>query len=214
MFYMMGLVFFLLSSMTLQADNGLKKAFSEGIQASIEVVEHEKSQALKPIPKGYCATISAKTGVLSLEEEVKLESLALFLKYTPSMFETKIDDIHNKRILCLLIAKEKEVAMQKLKELGKLYPRLNEYITKVEILPAEQMYRIIPGVGRYYKDEHKKIESLEKALASDEALKGHIIHIEDKKKQDILFDNNSTRVLSSAIPNVLFIEHTVYRRKM
>jgi len=211
--YILG-VGFLMFCMTLEANNGLKKAFSEGIKASILVLEHEKSQALSPIPKGYCATISAKTGVLSLDEEIKLESLALFLKYTPSLFETKKDTIHNKRVLCLVIAKEKEEAMRKLKEIGKLYPRLSEYITKVEILPAEQMYRIIPGIGRYHKDESKKIASLEKALASDEALKGHIIQLKEKTNKRILFDNNSTRVLTSTIPQVLFVEHTVYRRRM
>jgi len=198
------------------AETPMKKAFSEGIKASIKVIEYEKAQALEPIPKGYCGAVTGKNATLNIWEEVKLESLALFLNLKPSLFEAKIDETHSKKVLCLVISDDKDESLAKLKEVEKLYPKLNEYITKVEILPTEQMHRIIPGVGEYFEDNSAEVKALKAQIKPDDIyekpLKGQIVLLE--KKNNVVFDNNNTKVIKSKIVDVLFIEHTVYGRNM
>ena len=197
----------------LLANEGLKKAFSEGIKASVEVVKHEKAQALKPIPKGYCVTVMGKESPLDLWEVVKLESLALFLEFSPSLLASKKSLNTSERVLCLSITTEKEDAIKALKKISKHYPKMDQYITKVEILPTKLMHRVIPGVGEYFEDKHDEIAALKRKMQPDRPLSGRIIFLNEKKKPKTLFDNGSTRVLATELKNVLYVKHTVYRRR-
>lgn len=197
----------------LLANEGLKKAFSEGIKASVEVVKHEKAQALKPIPKGYCVTVMGKESPLDIWEEVKLESLALFLELSPSLLAFQKSSNTTERVLCLSIATKKEDALKALKKISKHYPKMDQYITKVEILSTKLMHRVIPGVGKYFEDKHDEIAALKRKMQSDRPLSGRIIFLNEKKKPKTLFDNGSTRVLATELKNVLYVKHTVYRRR-
>jgi hypothetical protein len=198
---------------SLLASDGLKKAFAEGIKASVEVVKYEKSQTLKPIPKGYCATVMGKDVPLDMWEEVKLESLALFLEFSPSLLASQKSPTTTERVLCLSISTKKEDAIKALKKIRSHYPKMNQYITKVEILSTKSMHRVIPGVGEYFEDKHDEIEALKRKIQPDSSLNGRIVFLNEKKKPETLFNNGSTRVLASALQNVLYVEHTVYRRK-
>jgi len=197
----------------LQAQDGLRKAFAEGIKASIEVVEHERSQALKDIPEGYCVAVIGKDAPLDMWEVVKLESLALLLELTPSLLESNEGDSRQK-VLCMNIAKEKQDALKALEKINKHYPNMDKYITKVDILPTKMMHRIIPGVGRYFEDRSDEIKALKDTQEhTDKPLNGRIILLSGDEKSKTFFNNGSTRVLGTALKNVLFIEHTVYRKK-
>jgi len=190
------------------AQEPLKKAFSEGIKASIKVIEYEKSQIFVPIPKGYCASIAGKEGQLSIWEEVKLESLALFFKLKPALFENDAC----KKVLCLTIAQSKEETLTRLKELTKLYPKLDEYITKVEILPTSSIHRVIPGVGEYFKDETEEIKKLKNKLKPDTTIEKDLgASIVLYKKKKIVFENNNTLVVDSEVPKVLFVQHKLFK---
>jgi hypothetical protein len=194
------------------AEPSLKKAFSEGIRASLKVVEYEKSQALKPIPKGYCATITGKKTSLDMWEEVKLESLALFLNLKPALFEANIGNNKTKRVLCLVISEKKEESLEKLKEVAKLYPKLDEYVTKVEILPTLSMHRVIPGVGQYFKDRSEEVQKLREqmvpdALLVDKPVNGKIVFLEKKEKNKVVFENDHMIIRRSAHADILLIDH-------
>lgn len=197
----------------LGASEVLKKAFAEGIKSSIEVVKYEKSQAFKAVPEGYCVTLMGKDAPLDMWEEVKLESLALFLDLSPSLLASKKAQGTEKKVLCLSISKEKQDAMESLKKIRKNYPKIDNYISKVEILPSNVMYRIIPGVGKYFKDKSDEIEALKYKTSPDKPLSERIVFLGEKKKAKTFFDNGSTRVLGSALKNVLYVEHTIYKRR-
>lgn len=198
---------------TLLANESLKKAFTEGIKASVEVVKYEKAQALKDIPQGYCVTVMGKDLPLDMWEEVKLESLALFLEFSPSLLASKKSGSETKRVLCLSITQKKDDAVAVLKKISSHYPKMDQYITKVEILPTKSMHRVIPGVGEYFENRNDEIESLNQQVEPDRPLNGRIVFLDSKKKFKTLFDNGSTRVLGTALKNVLYVEHTVHRRK-
>jgi len=207
---MLGMLF---SFHTLHASVEVKKAFTEGIKASMEVVKYEKSQALKAVPQGYCVTVVGKDAPLDMWEEVKLESLALFLELSPSLLASNKSD-EAQKVLCLSIDKEKKDAVNALEKISKHYPKIDTYITKVEILPTQTMHRVIPGVGAYFKDRSDEIEALkQKGDPSERAVNGRIVFLSENEKSKTLFDNGSTRVLGTALKNVLYVEHTVYRRK-
>jgi len=194
-------------------NDAMKKAFSEGIKASVEVVKYEREQALKAIPEGYCVTVIGKDNPLDMWEEVKLESLALFLKLDPSLLVSKNAGNNAKRILCLSIAKERQEADETLKKIGRYYPKIDEYITKVEILPSKAMHRIIPGVGKFYENKQNEIEVFTKKLTPERTINGRLVLLSENEKSKILFDNGSTRVVGTPLKNVSYVEHTVYRRK-
>ena len=198
---------------SLIANDELKKAFSEGIKASVEVIKYEKSQALKSIPKGYCVTVIGKNAPLDMWEQVKLESLALFLELSPSLLASVNND-KDKNILCLSITKEKKDAVIALKKISKHYQKINTYITKIDILPIKTMHRVIPGVGQYFENSYDEIEALKQKMKPDRPLDSRIVLLSKKKKSKTLFDNGSTRVLQTPLKNVLYVEHTVYRRKI
>jgi len=200
-------------SVSLQANASLKTAFSEGIKTSIEVVKYEKSQALKPIPQGYCVSITGKDTGLDEWEEVKLESLALFLAFSPALLASEKDGDHTKRILCLSITPEKKEAIAALKKIGKQYPKIDEYLTKIEILSSHTMYRVIPGVGKYFKDRNDEVDALKQKMQIDKPLSNRVVFLHKKKKPKILFDSGSTRVVSSGLKNILYVEHTVYSKR-
>jgi len=200
----------ILLQINIYANSELKKAFSEGIKASIEVIKYEKSQALKTIPEGYCVTVTNTENSLNVWEEVKLESLALFLKLNPSLLGSKKKQEDEKRILCLSITKEKKEAIEALEKIKKLYPKIEKYITKVEILPTKILHRTIPGVGEYFENKDNEIMELKLKLSPDIPLDTHGILLGESSK--IHYDNGSTRVVGTKLKNVLYIEHTVYSR--
>ena len=202
-----------LFSQALLANDGLKKAFAEGIKASVDVVKYERSQALKAVPKGYCVTVIGKDAPLDMWEEVKLESLALFLEMSPSLLAPKKATNNSKKVLCLSITEKKEDAVKALKKISKHYPKMGEYITKVEILPSGAMHRIIPGVGQYFRDRRDEIIALKQGRDAQKPLNGRLVLLSQKEKSKIFFDSGSTRVVGTALQNVLYVEHTVYRRK-
>jgi len=203
----------LFSFHTLCANGEVKKAFVEGIKVSMEVVKYEKSQAFKDVPSGYCVTVIGKDAPLDMWEEVKLESLALFLELSPSLLASNKSD-EQQRVLCLSIDTEKIDAVNALKKISKHYPKIDKYITKVEILPAQTMHRIIPGIGEYFKDRSNEVEVLQqKATPLGKKVNGRIVFLSKNEKSKTLFDSGSTHVLGTVLKNVLYVEHTVYRKK-
>ena len=200
-------------SVSLQANTSLKTAFSEGIKTSMEVVKYEKSQALKPIPQGYCVTVTGKDAPLEPWQEVKLESLAMFFEFSPALLAPKKSTDSADRVLCLSISPEKKEAIKALKKITQKYPKIDEYITKVEILSSHSMYRVIPGVGEYFKDRHDEIDALKQKMQIDKPLSNRVVFLHKKKKPKILFDSGSTRVVSSGLKNILYVEHTVYSKR-
>ncbi len=206
-------VLLMLMGESLFANASLKKAFAAGIKTSMEVVKYEKSQALKPIPEGYCVAITGKETPLELWEEVKLESLAMFFELTPALLAPKSSTNSEDNILCLSISPDKKEAMKSLKKIAQKYPKIDEYITKVEILSSHAMHRVIPGVGAYFKDQSAEIAALKQNLKIDKPLSKRVIFLNHKKDPKSLFDNGSTRVVRSALPQVLYVEHTVYRKR-
>ena len=136
-------------SASLFANNDFKKAFLEGIEASLRVLSYEKTQALKPIDKGYCAKITTSVGKLDIEESVKLESLALYFHLKPAMFERGKDNFLGRKFLCLDVDSQKENIIYRLKKVSKAYPKLKMYNIQIEPLPNTDIYRIVPVIGRY-----------------------------------------------------------------
>jgi len=197
----------------LLAENGLKKAFAEGIKASIDVVKHEKSQASKPIQEGYCVTVMGREHALDIWEEVKLESLALFLKLKPSLLASKNSSTRQKRILCLSIVKEKTEAFKTLQKIKQSYPKIDGYISKVEILVAGAMQRVIPGVGVLFEKKELALAAEKQMLKPSDPLHGRIVMLSEVERGKVMFDNGSTRVVSTSLKDVSYVEHTVYRRK-
>lgn len=203
-----------LSYEALVANDALKKAFAEGIKVSVEVVKYEKEQAHKPIPQGYCVSVTGKEKPLDMWQEVKLESLALFLKLSPSLLSsTQYSGEEAKRILCLGITQERQKAVEMLEHIRKKYPKIEEYLSKVEILPTHAMHRLIPGVGEYVNDVEGGV-ALHNPQSPAQSLSGsRIVLLNKNQKSKTLFDSGSTRVIGSALRNVSYIERTVYKRR-
>lgn len=206
-------VLLMLMGESLFANASLKKAFAAGIKTSMEVVKYEKSQALKPIPQGYCVSVTGKEKALDIWQEVKLESLAMFFELSPALLAAKNSKASDDRVLCLSISPDKKEAMKSLNKIAQKYPKIDEYITKVEILSSHAMHRVIPGVGAYFKDQSDEIEALKYTAKIDKPLSKRIIFLNHKKEGKTLFDNGSTRVVRSALPQVLYVEHTIYKKR-
>ena len=209
----LSMVVLMLMGESLFANASLKNAFAAGIKTSMEVVKYEKSQALKPVPEGYCVAVTGKETPLELWEEVKLESLAMFFELSPALLAPKSSTNSEDNILCLSVNTEKKEALKALKKISQKYPKIDEYITKVEILSSHAMHRVIPAVGEYFKNQTEEIEALKYSDKTDKPLSKRVIFLNHKKDSKSLFDNGSTRVVRSALPQVLYVEHTIYKKR-
>ena len=187
------LLFVFVSKLT--AQTAVKTAFLEGIKASMKVVEYEKAQAHQPIPTGYCAAITGKIEPLALWEQVKLESLALFFEFNPSLFAFTSDSGESQNVLCLRIAEDKAQILEDLQTLRTKYPKLDTYLTKVEVLPKKGIYRVIPGVG--YEPPAPSI-AFAKAEKDAEAI----------VEETILYETASVQVIASEVSDVAFVKRT------
>ena len=192
-----GLIVLLMGSFLIA--NNLKEAFSEGLKASMTVIEYEKKQANKAIPNGYCIAL-LREKPLAVWESVKLESLALVLHYKPSFLEENKGDTVLKNLLCLSIEPNEEKAIEVLKEMKEQYPNLNQYITQIKVVTEKQhMHRAIPGIGKYIKES-------EKNMMVDTYIKKEKISILQSPEERIVFQTKEKKVVESPIDGVYFIE--------
>ena len=184
-----------LSSTISVADEALKKAFSEGLKTSIEVVEYEALQMHNSIEAGFCAAITGKVEHLKLWEEVKLESLALYFGYSPALFESTDVSGHTKRVLCLSVEKQKENVVEALEQMRTMYPKLNNYLTSVEALPTHGLYRMIPGIDR----------NLLSYPAS--AIENKSLVMKKKIPEElVIFKTDNVEIVKTELPNVLLVK--------
>lgn len=140
------------------AKTSLKEAFLEGIKATLNVIEYEKAQASNPVFSGFCTAISSASHKVSLtiSEEVKLESLALYFHLSPAMLASDRDDVPHKHILCLDTGSEMLELESSVRNIEKSYPRLKEYHIEIKMIPENYYYHVVPGIGRYGKAQQKE----------------------------------------------------------
>ncbi|HHO42407.1 MAG TPA: hypothetical protein ENN12_03505 [Epsilonproteobacteria bacterium] len=155
--------FFLFNLSLLYGDDVQKEAFDMGMKSAIKVMQHERSQAFKPIPKGYCIEVKTvdnqETDYFSA---IKLESLALFMNFSPSLLETVNAQNQKENILCFTMTeKTRKHAESILEKIKKEYPKINNYYPSIIQISHPQTYtRVVPGVGELFEDKSKTISDL------------------------------------------------------
>jgi len=178
---------FLLCSATASANNDVKEAFNAGIKNAIKVYKHEKEQAFKPIPNGYCISVRNTEGQLDDFSEIKLETLGLIMGYKPSLLLLK--DKNNKKILCLTIVTSTKKAEKTLETIRNKYPKIELYFPKIALLGDVSSYkRIVPAIGELKKDNTDVIDTLSERIAF---LKSEL---RKAKKQDFNSSSNKNEL--------------------
>lgn len=162
-----------------------RELFDKGMENALKVLKYEKEHSLKKenLQGKYCVALfqSGKEALVPFDV-VKLESLALFLKYEPAYLQHS-ENGASKNTFCFAYGDTQKEADFALKAIRSSYPKVDSYYPEIIQLSSTHEYkRVIPYLGIWTRDMSETVallnsniltqkEELEKQKAENDAMR-------------------------------------------